>query len=321
VNYGELKSAWMAYMMRLKIQTTLFECVEWLDKSELFIASALPSPMVHELVSVFSSSPADDALRDISLPADYLSLISAKMATERDDETDTPKYRPCPILEPSEYLLKVQWSSERMCAVFNKMIHFNPAPAIAVEGEFGSVELVYKRRPKTVYDRDANFRRGIRVSLTQSSDNIRIFETTGGNTWSDYSIDLSDLFGGQFLWISNSASSPILGEIDSAWDDDGGTKSYIHLIENSPCFTQSGTLTGCMVLERQVNTLGGTPIYRHSSESPEISDAYHGLILDYAIGSYLAAMKPEIGKGYLDGVMQAIASVGGQVDAVKGSNR
>ncbi len=237
-----------------------------------------------------------------------LKVESARIAETRDS-SDDPIYIPATVVGQKEFIAKSDYSSEKLLCEFNSYIGVNPAPAAAVSGEAGSVELVYRKRPTGYLSQSDWVRNGVLLStLNQDSEVSNIFSTeTLGVTIESLGLDYSSLIGGKIIMVLASGAVSIT-TIDQVWDDAGGSFTYLHVSNWNFVYNQS-TFSNAHIIERYVETQSGND-YADDSASPELPEEFHGPMLDIALGKFLLPYKPQEAAQFIGYANQALQAYG-----------
>lgn len=310
MRFSEMKTAFMSVMDELKVSATLFDFAESIDAAQMFLLANLPADTISSLISVYSTDANDLTPRQVTLPGDYFKVEAVRIAKTRTTE-GIPIYIPATVVPQRDFLNKSMYSSEPVVSFFNGKMNFNPDVAAAEDGYPGSIELSYRRIPNTYIMKQNLYSKGAPFTgLNQDPANAKLLTTqTLNHPWSFYGLSTSKLVGGTaVLYI---APYVVIAEIDYSWDDDSGNFSGIH-VEDS---TYIGLLLGnivpsAFVSEKPLMYTGSTTLFRGDSTLPDFPIAFHQMIVDYAIGTFLLSRKPEIGNAYLNLIIQTFKSLG-----------
>lgn len=317
MNFGEMKTSFMSIMEHAKISATPFDFAEAIDSAIYFIAINMPGEVIPELVKVYTTDINQYTPRQVTLPKDYLHIMSARLGKERSiisldpTELGVPIYLPATIVSQREFTTKSQYSNETLVSLYNGVLNYNPELVDPLVDYPGPVELTYKRIPVGYIRRYNKHARGALISsLDQDQDNPSLLTMTSiGNTWADHGLETTNLVGGNIIF--KYFNNVYIGNIDYAWDDEGGIFSGLHIREDlSIGLIASGLLTIVHVTEaRDIYTGGGT-FFEDDTTVPDLPSSLHRLALDYAIGKFLLSRNPQVAQNYMSLVIETFKSYG-----------
>lgn len=308
MRYGEMRTAFNSVMESLQIPVGIFDFAESIDDALYFIALNLPPDALADHISVYYTDVNSTTPRQVGLPGDYMKAESVRLAKQRD-ASDNPIYLPSVIVSPREFSNKSQYSQSAVASFFNGMLSYNPDLPVEVENKKGPIELIYRKKPRGFIKNYSDKAPAALVTLDQDPSNSRLLTTeTAAQSWADLGLETENLFGGQI--IIPVGGTVIIGKIDYAWDDSGGVFSGLHVSEKSLIGTISATIANIYVIEKLPVYTGSETIFESDTSEPDLPDAYHHIALNYAIGKFLLARKPEIGNAYMGLVAQTFRSMG-----------